>query len=139
MWWSLLALPQGNKSAEIVPTFADERGNKCLPITTRYSVEVFFVSKFPITPPPAFRVTIKGGIHNKKYTIHLTRMYLNNCYMFRCLSVSSSGNNFVIPNLHASYNKILVINLLDPELFFLVLAHSVYKMRIIQEPNTIEL
>ena len=31
------------------------------------------------------------------------------------------------------------VNLLDPELFFLVLAHSVYKMRIIQEPNTIEL
>ena len=30
-------------------------------------------------------------------------------------------------------------NLLDPELFFLVLAHPVYKMRIIQEPNTIEL
>ena len=32
-----------------------------------------------------------------------------------------------------------VFNLLDPELFFLVLAHSVYKMRIIQEPNMIEL
>jgi hypothetical protein len=31
------------------------------------------------------------------------------------------------------------LNLLDPELFFLVLAHPVYKMRIIQEPNTIEL
>ena len=30
-------------------------------------------------------------------------------------------------------------NLLDPELFFLVLAHPVYKMRIIQEPNTIEI
>ena len=32
-----------------------------------------------------------------------------------------------------------LFNLLDPELFFLVLAHPVYKMRIIQEPNTIEL
>ena len=31
------------------------------------------------------------------------------------------------------------LNLLDPELFFLILAHPVYKMRIIQEPNTIEL
>jgi len=31
------------------------------------------------------------------------------------------------------------LNLLDPELFFLVLAHPVYKMRIIQELNTIEL
>ena len=33
----------------------------------------------------------------------------------------------------------LNINLLDPELLFLVLAHPVYKTRIIQEPNTIEL
>jgi len=31
------------------------------------------------------------------------------------------------------------INLLAPELFFLILAHSVYKMWIIQEPNTLEL
>ena len=30
-------------------------------------------------------------------------------------------------------------NLLGPELFFLVLAHPVYKMRIIHEPNPIEL
>jgi hypothetical protein len=32
-----------------------------------------------------------------------------------------------------------IINLLAPELFFLVLAHSVYKMWKIQEPNTLEL
>jgi len=31
------------------------------------------------------------------------------------------------------------INLLAPELFFLILAHTVYKMWIIQEPNTLEL
>jgi len=31
------------------------------------------------------------------------------------------------------------INLLLPELFFSILAHSVYKMWIIQEPNTLEL
>jgi len=30
-------------------------------------------------------------------------------------------------------------NLLEPELFFLILAHPVYKMWIIQEPNTLEL
>ena len=30
-------------------------------------------------------------------------------------------------------------NLMAPELFFLILAHSVYKMWIIQEPNTLEL
>ena len=31
------------------------------------------------------------------------------------------------------------INLLAPELFFLILAHSVYKMWIIQEPHKLEL
>ena len=31
------------------------------------------------------------------------------------------------------------INLLAPELFFLILAHSVYKIWIIQEPNKLEL
>jgi len=31
------------------------------------------------------------------------------------------------------------INLLAPELFFLILAHPVYKMLIIQEQNTLEL
>jgi len=31
------------------------------------------------------------------------------------------------------------INLLAPELLFLILAHTVYKMWIIQEPNTLEL
>ena len=30
-------------------------------------------------------------------------------------------------------------NLLAPELFFLILAHPVYKMWIIQEPNMLEL
>ena len=33
----------------------------------------------------------------------------------------------------------LRINLLEPEFFFLILAHRVYKMWIIQEPNTLEL
>ena len=31
------------------------------------------------------------------------------------------------------------LNLSEPELFFLILAHPVYKMWIIQEPNTLEL
>jgi hypothetical protein len=33
----------------------------------------------------------------------------------------------------------LRFNLLAPELFFLILAHPVYKMRITQEPNKLEL
>ena len=32
-----------------------------------------------------------------------------------------------------------ILNPLAPELFFLILAHSVYKMWIIQEPNKLEL
>ena len=35
--------------------------------------------------------------------------------------------------------KETVLNLLAPELFFLILVHPVYKMWIIQEPNTLEL
>jgi len=34
---------------------------------------------------------------------------------------------------------LITINLLAPELFFFILAHPVYKMWIIQEPNTLEL
>jgi len=33
----------------------------------------------------------------------------------------------------------IMINLLAPEFFFLILAHPVYKMLIIQEPNMLEL
>jgi len=33
----------------------------------------------------------------------------------------------------------IMFNLLAPELFFLILAHLVYKMWIIQEPNKLEL
>ena len=32
-----------------------------------------------------------------------------------------------------------LLNLLEPKLFFLILAHPVYKMWIIQEPNKLEL
>ena len=56
-------------------------------------------------------------------------------------------NNYVIWDvyyynpLHVSSNTVLIIrgsnciNPLAPELFFLILAHPVYKMWIIQEPN----
>ena len=36
-------------------------------------------------------------------------------------------------------NSNTLVNLLKPELIFLILAHSVYKMWIIQEPNNLEL
>jgi hypothetical protein len=46
-------------------------------------------------------------------------------------------SNGVIPQVPISWSRDL--NLLAPELFFLILAHSVYKMWIIQEPNKLEL
>ena len=41
--------------------------------------------------------------------------------------------------IHVGICWMLMINLLAPELFFLVLAHPVYKMFIIQEPNKLAL
>ena len=52
-------------------------------------------------------------------------------------SMNSQLNN--LPTLKLFGDAITVINLLAPELFFLILPHSVYKMWIIQEPNMLEL
>ena len=41
--------------------------------------------------------------------------------------------------VYVQRNSDFSVNLLAPELFFLVLAHPVYKMWIIQEPNTLQL
>ena len=46
--------------------------------------------------------------------------------------------------LYQTWNKdkypcLPYINLLAPEFFLLILAHPVYKMWILQEPNTLEL
>jgi len=52
------------------------------------------------------------------------------------LHTENNGHSTVytyVINLH------LPINLLAPELFFLILAHPVYKMWIIQEQNMLEL
>jgi len=46
---------------------------------------------------------------------------------------------FVIDMTNVFYevgNQFYIINLLEPELLFLILAHPVYKMWIIQEPNS---
>ena len=48
--------------------------------------------------------------------------------------------NIIFPNfIRLKYTKAFHFNLLAPELFFLILAHPVYKMWIIQEPNKLEL
>ena len=60
-----------------------------------------------------------------------------------CSSLSPIDKLVFRLDLHSLYSQIfhLVsgINLLAPELFFLILAHPVYKMWIKQELNTLEL
>jgi len=45
----------------------------------------------------------------------------------------------LIFNAEVNCKEATAFNLLAPELFFLILAHPVYKMRIKQEPNMLEL
>ena len=62
-------------------------------------------------------------------------------YSFKNIKIIANNTSEIpVPNKHV-YPQLSqsTLNLLDPELFFLVLAHAVYKMRIMQEPNTIEL
>ena len=54
------------------------------------------------------------------------------------------GQIFIVsvPSLHNILNQCIITVgplLLAPELFFLILAHHVYKMRIVQEPNKLAL
>ena len=53
--------------------------------------------------------------------------------------LSFSTRNTCIPLPTAVTKRIQAFNLLAPELFFLILAHPVYKLWIIQEPKTLEL
>jgi len=63
--------------------------------------------------------------------LHNIRIFLNMAKIWgRNMSLSISNKNLVIP---------IVINLLAPELFSLILAHPLYKMWIMQEPNTLDL
>ena len=64
-----------------------------------------------------------------------------------CISVVLSWRSNFCPSCRSSAYILIrwkppippVLKLLAPELFFLILAHSVYKMWIIQEPNKLEL
>ena len=54
--------------------------------------------------------------------------------------VNQTGNiEILIFKKDSITEKAVLFNLLAPELFFLILAHSLYKMLIIQEPNMLEL
>ena len=59
--------------------------------------------------------------------------------MFLSLHNATSLNPAVSHTKHENSFLSSSINLLAPELFFKILAHPVYKMWIIQEPNTLEL
>jgi len=67
----------------------------------------------------------------RRYLIDAVNYILFKCDMYR--------HKAVVWNRACLAGTVWYITLLDPELFFLVLAHPVYKMWIIQEPNTIEL
>jgi len=58
-------------------------------------------------------------------------MFIGCTHVFRLL------RRHLLLHIIACKNK--YVNLLAPELFFLILAHPVYKMWKIQEPNTLEL
>ena len=49
------------------------------------------------------------------------------------------NDTFVGQIVFVTMKAVKLINLLAPELIFLILAHPIYKMWIIQEPNTLEL
>jgi len=49
------------------------------------------------------------------------------------------GRYIAVFQIHIYTGAVINLNLLAPELFFKILAHTVYKMWIIQEPNTVEL
>ena len=57
---------------------------------------------------------------------HCVRVTILYVYFGACTMCSLKGNTV----------STQLVNLLAPELFFLILAHPVYKMRIIQEPNS---
>jgi hypothetical protein len=65
------------------------------------------------------------------------------CFTIGKLRVRISARNTatsieVIHGFPQSF-QVTLLNLLAPELFFLILAHPVYKTWIIQEPNTLDL
>ena len=58
-------------------------------------------------------------------------------FSFNIINVDSIGSKE--DELRGRKKKLSIeeLNLLAPEIFFLILAHSVYKMWITQEPNTL--
>ena len=62
---------------------------------------------------------------------------IGHCDKERSYEIVSSSE--WLPKTELAFANDSVFNLLEPELFFLILAHPVYKIWIIQETNTLEL
>jgi len=108
------------------------------------------IHKRPIPLPILSQV---NTVHASPF--HLLKIHFNNILQFTsmsskwslslrfpppkpCMHICSPHTCHMHRLSHSSWSD-HPINLLAPELFFLILAHSVYKMWIIQEPNTLEL
>ena len=105
------------------------------------------------SPPPVRILSQFFPVHTP--TPHFLKIYLNIIFLSTpaspkwslslrfpppkpCMHICSPHTCHMHRLSHSSWSD-HPINLLAPELFFLILAHSVYKMWIIQEPNTLEL
>jgi len=84
------------------------------------------------------RPALRQSLYRLSYRAHITAVRRGNNPEERrphCVNCISNLPSYAIARSSAGY----YFNLLAPELFFSILAHLVYKMWIIQEPNTLEL
>ena len=78
------------------------------------------------------------------WTLPITDTWTSSQYRYVLSVFVTTISSYRTGNCNDAFLKMIcsvvgLINLLVPELFFLILAHPVYKMWIIQEPNTLEL
>ena len=86
-----------------------------------------------------------GAFENENF--HIFGLWMNEKYenlgmlskKIKLQSILSYEFKFLSEMDESGQLELKLSNLLAPELFFLILAHPVYKMWIIQEPNTLEL
>ena len=88
---------------------------------------------FDSPPSPAHNTPT----HNFNLGNHIYSFFLI-CYFYPSNTVKPFKAQ-VLVHLFSSHVFVVSLNLLEPEVFFLILAHPVNKMWIIQEPNTLEL